>query len=123
MKHVVTINTENNIFVFINESIGTRNGFKHVSELLINNVWSGKATCHYINRTWERYTFESSMCQCISGLIEARAKDFKTLFMNENHYKRLTEKRKIELDKAISNDKTIMEYLHVYNDLCEKCYY
>ena len=42
-------------FEFVNESYDTRNGFKHVSTLFMNNCKQIENTCHYLNRTWESY--------------------------------------------------------------------
>lgn len=122
MKHIVTINHNGNTFTFVNEFVSTRNGFNHVSECFINNVWASKAVCHYINRTWEKYNFQSSMLRCVSGLIDAMAGDLKTRFMNDRHYQKLTAKRRNELDTFISENPAIIEYRHIYNDLCENCY-
>ncbi len=34
-------------------------GFKHTAYLLIDGDPVEKVTMHYLNRTWERYTYES----------------------------------------------------------------
>jgi hypothetical protein len=44
----------------------TRNGFRHLATLLFNGSEVDKAKCCYLNRTWERYEFQSVM----SNLIE-----------------------------------------------------
>jgi hypothetical protein len=41
------------------ESKGTRNGFKHVAKLILNGVTIDETKICYLNRTWERYQFES----------------------------------------------------------------
>jgi len=41
------------------EAKKTRNGFKHEAILLINGAERNKAKICYLNRTWERYEFES----------------------------------------------------------------
>ena len=48
------------------EAKNTRNGFKHEATLLINGVERDKAKICYLNRTWERFEFDS----VISDLIE-----------------------------------------------------
>lgn len=40
----------------------TRNGFRHLATLMINGREEGHAKCCYLNRTWERYEFQS-VCQ------------------------------------------------------------
>jgi len=37
----------------------TRNGFKHVATLHRNGVSIFETKCNYINRTWERFTYET----------------------------------------------------------------
>lgn len=54
----------------VNEYKSTRNGFNHVSKLYRNNALVCKATCHYINRTWEVYSFQTSMKKVVSMAIE-----------------------------------------------------
>lgn len=37
----------------------TRNGFRHLATLLYNGMEEESAKCTYLNRTWERYEFQS----------------------------------------------------------------
>ncbi len=37
----------------------TRNGFRHLATLIVNGDERETAKCTYINRTWERYQYES----------------------------------------------------------------
>jgi hypothetical protein len=49
-------------YTIVNEWKKTRNGFKHESTLLNNTPFElMKVKVNYINRTWERFQFESSM--------------------------------------------------------------
>ena len=41
------------------EHQNTRNGFRHIGTLLRDGQEIGSAKCTYLNRTWERYQFES----------------------------------------------------------------
>src|SRR3990167_1255666 len=41
------------------EAQGTRSGFRHLATLFIGGEEIDNAKCTYINRTWERYEFES----------------------------------------------------------------
>jgi hypothetical protein len=43
--------------IIVCESKSTRNGFKHVATLTIGGYEHAKATCQYLNRTWESYQF------------------------------------------------------------------
>lgn len=41
------------------EFVSTRNGFRHDARLFINGNEEDKAKVNYINRTWERYEFDT----------------------------------------------------------------
>lgn len=57
-------------FSIVCETEGTRNGFKHTAVLLSNGSSVGKETkiC-YLNRTWERFTYESVLFQAINNFF------------------------------------------------------
>jgi hypothetical protein len=64
----------------VNQVIPTRNGFKHESALLINGLFAIiKVKINYINRTWERFQFESSMKKLISNYFLS-ADDIKVIY-------------------------------------------
>ena len=60
-------------FVFVNESKGTRNGFKHTTTLLIDNYKIISTSINYINRTSihirniykKPFIINTSKCSCI----------------------------------------------------------
>lgn len=52
-----TLNNE--VYTIICERKKTRNGFKHEATLLHNNTTLDSTKICYLNRTWERYEFES----------------------------------------------------------------
>jgi hypothetical protein len=57
----------------------TRNGFKHEATLLVNGYEHTTAKCCYLNRTWERFTFESVLLKVLNKakyLTERRKKNF-----------------------------------------------
>jgi hypothetical protein len=47
----------------------TRNGFKHIATLLKNGQAIYDTKVCYLNRTWERYTYESVMLVIIDKFI------------------------------------------------------
>ena len=51
-----------------------RSGFGHSATLFIDNERMIKQVCHYNNRTWESYPFQTAMKKCFRTLIE-RTKD------------------------------------------------
>ena len=77
----------------INEYKSTRSGFNHISKLYRNNALICKATCHYINRTWENYTFQSSMKKVVKMAIEKEIAEQKRF----QGIKRLTQANRQEI--------------------------
>ena len=100
---------------FVNESLSTRNGFKHVTNMFINGCKYGTNTCHYLNRTWERYRYQTVMRGCVCNIRDARVEDLKSIFKSENGYKNLTAKRAVEFKRYIADD----EKLKLYDELLE----
>ena len=67
---------------FINTWKGTRSGFQHETELYIDGRYVSAARCYYINRTWERYSYQSVMLQAVHKLQETEIEREKQLFRN-----------------------------------------
>lgn len=100
---------------FVNESLSTRSGFKHVTNMFINGCKYGTNTCHYLNRTWERYPFQTVMRGCVWDMREKNIEGLKTIFKFENGYKKMTLKREVEFEKYIADN----EMIKFYNELLE----
>lgn len=106
-----------NDIMFVNSSRDTRNGFAHDSEFFINGKNYGKNTCHYLNRTWECFRYQSVMRGLIYNLIEDRKATLKGDYKRENGLSRLTKKHLDKLEEIIANDdiialnRTIMQKL------------
>ena len=101
---------------FVNEFRDTRYGFAHDTHLFINGHEYKEATCHYINRTWERYAFQSVMRQAVYLLREEREDYLKNMFKAKMDYKKLTAKRAEEFKKFLEDD----EEYGFYNRLMEE---
>lgn len=97
-------------FEFVNESYDTRNGFKHVSTLFVNNCKQIENTCHYLNRTWESYRYQTVMRGCVYMLIENRIGNLKSNFKNRNGYLKMTAKRNEEFENEIKDDDILGRY-------------
>ena len=52
-------------YTVICETKSTRQGFKHEATLLHNGYEKQKAKVCYLNRTWERFTYETILIQAI----------------------------------------------------------
>ena len=52
-------------FSVVCESVGTRNGFKHVATLCSNGMSVYETKICYLNRTWECFEFETILLKVI----------------------------------------------------------
>lgn len=102
-------------YIFVCQSRGTRNGFAHDCSLMRDGREISKATCNYLNRTWESYRFRTVMKNAIYKLIDERIKEIETKFREDNGIKRMTEKRRKEFHDIADNDALIREYKGVYD--------
>lgn len=83
------------------DSRNTRHGFAHDAKITVwaKNMFCGysvSAHCYYLNRTWERYTYQTVLQQACHNAMECRADELKAQFLQEKGYKRLTKKRAAE---------------------------
>lgn len=60
----------------------TRSGFRHIAELYLNGSAIEKATASYVNRTWERFTYQSVIIKLIEK-SERLTQRQKTLFLKK----------------------------------------
>lgn len=104
-----------NGFTFVNETEGTRNGFRHISHLFNDlsgaEIASGKV--NYLNRTWESYRYQTSMSKAVGEAIADRAETLKYIVKNDRNLTRLDKQAKEDLAKMLNED----EYLKELYDL------
>ena len=83
----------------------TRNGFKHVATVFDGNYRVSTATVHYLNRTWESYTYQTAIrCACDNWIASCEERIF-SLKKMETGLSRLSAKRKAEaLEEAKRNN-------------------
>ena len=86
---------------FANTSRSTRNGFAHDTTLYIGGVEVGRATCHYLNRTWERYAYQTVMTKCVNSLILPVIEIARADWMEARGYKRMSPRRRDEFAQWI----------------------
>ena len=111
----ITVN--GNEYQFVNNSRNTRNGFAHDSEFFVNGINYGKNSCHYLNRTWECFRYQSVMQGLIDNLIEERKAQLKAYYKRENGLARLTKKHLDKLEEIIANDENIALYRAIMKEL------
>lgn len=82
----------------------TRNGFRHDC-YMIDGYDNFKASIHYINRTWEAYTFETVLLKA-AGELEKRCIDReKVAYLNRTGAKRITSAmQKEDFRKQLENN-------------------
>lgn len=56
----------NNVYDVVCQFKGTRQGFKHEAIILKNGIEQDKTKICYLNRTWERFEYESVLFQIIN---------------------------------------------------------
>lgn len=98
----IEFKTEKYVYIFINESYGTRNGFKHVTHLFRGEYCIAEHTCYYLNRTWESYRYQTVMIDCVYSLIDTELMKFVNRVKRMNNIKRLTETKKAELNEIFN---------------------
>lgn len=104
-------------YCFVNEYGSTRNGFYHQSTLLYNNNEIYKKKVNYLNRTWECYTYQTSMKACIDSLIDESIDYLKEAYKRQNNIKRITKKHQKELQKIIESSGTLNIYKLIKKEL------
>lgn len=111
----ITVNGKE--YEFVNQSRDTRSGFAHDTTLFVNGYEEVNESCHYLNRTWECYRYQTVMLKAVDTLenwqIDRLTKNFKT----EKGYTKLTPKRKEELNLILAADQTLNEYKEVKEKL------
>lgn len=91
-------------FTFYCSSRSTRHGFAHDAELFCEGNKISSASCHYLNRTWECYTYQSVMKKAVGNEIDSIRSALKYEYLFVNGYERMTEKRKADFEGVFLND-------------------
>lgn len=106
----IDITVNNKTYTFICEWHDTRSGFAHDCTLFINDSEVTTAHCYYINRTWERWSYQSVCVEAINNLIAWLKEHITSGFKEANNYKRLTPARREICNELIDNNPYIKEY-------------
>ena len=96
--------------IFINTWKGTGSGFMHETELYIDGWQAAAARCHYINRTWERYTYQSVMLEAVHKLQEEETAREKAYFLRINGYKNMMSYRKAAFMEYLASNENLSFY-------------
>ena len=109
MSELKKINLNNHEYVFVCNSRSTRNGFAHDVELFIDDMRAESNSAHYLNRTWEVYTYQTCMLGAISKAIDKHVEAIERRFRNVNNITRMTAKKREELNAEIDSNTFIKE--------------
>lgn len=63
---------------------GTRSGFKHTATLMKNGLQIAETKICYLNRTWERFEYESVLRKLINENFKGDEKKYLTAIEKEN---------------------------------------
>ena len=103
-------NIDGREIMFLNNYRGTGSGFMHETELFIDGWQASAARCYYINRTWERYSYQSVMLEAVHKLQEEETAREKKYFLQLNGYKNLMQHRKPAFMEYLASNQTLAFY-------------
>lgn len=101
----------------VNDSGWTRSGFYHESILIHYGHEIERAKVNYINRTWECYTFQTSMQEVVNKKIATIKDVIIEQYKNENGIARLTKKHKSNVEEIINQNESIIELQEIKKQL------
>lgn len=100
----------------------TRSGFLHFCELTTKNNEVSCAKTSYLNRTWEKYTYQSVMKKAVWKLIIQKEKQFLDEYKKENGLGRLSKDRKREVLAIFYSQSEIKELEELTKNLNDNIY-
>jgi len=104
------LSIEGKEIIFLNNYRSSPSGFMHETELFIDGWQAADARCYYINRTWERYTFQSVMLEAVHKLQEKETEREKSRFRQQHSIKNIMGRHKPALDAQLENSKELLFY-------------
>ena len=108
---------------FINGSRNTRYGFAHDSEMFIDDDLYPieKQTRTYINRTWEKYSHQTTMLACVNSVIANIEHMIENRIKEKHNWKIINAKRfpqfNSEKTDELNNDNSYMFYKKIRDHL------
>ena len=89
---------------FVCSSRDTRHGFAHDVTMFFGNVQINNATCHYLNRTWESWGYQTACLNAVNNELEDRKARLKAWYKDENAIQRMTKKHSEKLNEIYASD-------------------
>lgn len=115
MSEIKKVVVNGNEYQFVNRSGNTRYGFYHKSELFKNGMKIGENKVNYLNRTWESYRYQNTMCGLVNSLHSDRYDTLLKNFKERNGYKKMTQKRMEEFASTNYTNDSILSELNQLN--------
>jgi hypothetical protein len=102
---------------------GTRNGFAHDATLIIDGVRQHTSTCHYLNRTWEWYRYQTVCLTCCNEMLDGIKDRIKRAYRKKHGLSRICgDKRKMEVKEIIDSDLMAILLREIKEILKERCF-
>ena len=117
MSEVIIRSSGGHEYTFVCEYRNSRSGFSHLCDLYEDGYPVARYKAHYLNRTWETYRYQTVMIGAVNNLIETNKRALKELFCEQHGYKKLTEKRREELNEVYVCDPKIKRLEELKNRL------
>lgn len=111
------IKVNGNEYQFVNSSRNTRSGFAHDTVLFKNDYEIADYSCHYLNRTWECYQYQTVMLMCVDEEIDREYNRFIENYKYINGIKRMTAEKRCLADIEFEDRADIKELRKVYKEL------
>ena len=96
--------------MFLNNWRGTGSGFMHETELYIDGWPASAGRCYYINRTWERYTYQSVMLEAVHKLQQEETDREKRRFKEIHGIKNIMERHKAAFSEHLKESENLSFY-------------
>ena len=107
------LNIDGREITFLNAWHGTRSGFMHETEMYIDSWQASDARRYYINRTWERYSYQSVMLEAVFKLQEEEKAREKRRFLEANGFIKMMKHREPAFNEYLASNKTLAFYKQI----------
>jgi hypothetical protein len=106
-----------NEYTFVSNIWDRKNSWGHEVTLFKNNTEIGSASITYLNRTWERYTYQSVMQKVVDHLLTAMEENFISGYKEIFEIKRLTKQKRRSVIDTFEQLIEVQELRELYNQL------
>lgn len=104
-------------YTIVNDWNYNKRGFYHESVLLCGNAEIERSRIQYINRTWECYSFQTSMLSVVSKAMEHWRKFYLNRYKADHEYKKMNIERKNEFEAYFNSIPEVITYNKMISEL------